>query len=380
MGKKEDALKRLRDRVKLQALGIVVPQGGNRPVVHPQTVGGPGPRGKQYYITYSEDEPGDLIASLPVYPEDHYFAKYAIPTRRSENNRHILTTEDGVFLKGVISPLKNTGQNMLMAEFHCYNTLLLCVYLKCVHYDDEEGCKFCTIDVAEKNWNRPERATNEQLIEDAKIGSKCGARSFTITGGTPSTSDRDQLVREFIELVPKLQQQIPNSTYCVHFEPIKDCSLYKELSKYVDTIGMFLEVLDEDLRKKICPGKAKISKEEYIRNFKELVKYFGRDKVYTNCIVGLGEDYDVTLKAIEELAKLGVKTKLAPLRTGSKELGENCIPSYIGKIDELVDLHIEVGKILHKYDVDWKLGSAGCVGCGGCSAMIEVSNYIKLLD
>ena len=43
----------------------------------------------------------------------------------------------------------------------------------------------------------------------------------------------------------------------------------------VDSLGMHFEVVEEEIRKKILPGKSEISLERYYKSFEESVAVFG---------------------------------------------------------------------------------------------------------
>jgi hypothetical protein len=93
-------------------------------------------------------------------------------------------------------------------------------------------------------------------------------------------------------------------------------------------------------------------------------------------ILGFDEDYDVTLKGIEKAAQMGVITSFFLLRVGSPNLGEY-IPSYIGREDELVQIHQELGKILVKNSINASPENAGCLGCHGCNATKETVSWAR---
>ncbi|OGX14678.1 MAG: hypothetical protein A2166_06200 [Omnitrophica WOR_2 bacterium RBG_13_41_10] len=379
----------LEDRVLLLSRGIVVPpRKWWMPVRHLQSFyGGAGPQGRRYYICYSENEPSVSMISLPIYPKNHYLAKYAISTKRSKNNPHTLITEHGIILKG-IPPAKTSKMKLgdgtpieksALFGMHCYNTYTTNMSWACAHYETGEQCKYCTINLRKKIWKLPEVPPQEHLIEALKLAVKYNkVRSITITSGTPINPQEASY--ELISLIKKMHE-VANLSIHVQIEPVFDQNFFKDLSGVADSVGIFLEIFDEKIRKEICPGKARISKKQYIQAWKEAVKYFGRGNVGTSCLLGFGEDFKTILAGIEECANLGVNIMVLLVRPGSQLLGDRFIPSYIEKERELIDFHIKVGEILLKHNLKAEVGKgSGCIGCQGCSAMMEAYRYVKYIS
>lgn len=359
-----------------------------KPVRHRQSFyGGPGPQGRVYYICYGRRKKCKKMISLPIYPKDHYLAKYAIPVKRSLLNSHNLIAKGGVHLKGVKppavrdmnfsdgSPVSRSG----IVTMHCYKTFAPNLSYGCCHFDSGEQCKYCTVDLARRKWGLSEQKVMKHLLEAIDLTvKKCKVRSITLTSGT--FADPDEVAQEWIRLIKRIRQ-VTNKSLHVQIEPLTDMSIYKKLSNLVQSIGIFLEVFDEDIRKKICPGKSKISREIYFKAWQEAVKYFGRGKVGTSCILGFGEDYNKILPVIDECAKIGVRVILLLARPGSEALGKRFRPSYLGKEKELIKFHIKVAEILMKYGLESKVGAeSGCFGCQGCSAMVEACRFVKAVS
>jgi hypothetical protein len=384
---KDTAYKILKDKVYLLSRGIIIhPRKWWMPVRHKQSyAGGPGPQGRIYYLSYAEDGPAVAMISIPAYPKDHYLAKYAVDTKRSKTNPHNLITESGIFLRGRPSSpsfrmsLKDgtsIGRNVLF-RMHCYDTYAISPSLACYHHENGTQCRYCTIDIpTSRGWGLPKRFSDEHLVEALQVTLKHSrVRSITMTGGT--FPDPDSCVRGMIGLIKKIRAVADISVHA-QFEPVSDPGLLKELSSVADSAGIFLEIFDEDIRKAVCPGKSKIPKEKYIAAWKEAVQLFGRGNVLTTCILGFSEDLEAVLREVETPVSLGVRVGVLLVRPGSRALGRNFIPSYIGKENEIVDFYIRVAQLLFKYNLDTRVGDAsGCIGCFGCSAVMEACEYLR---
>jgi len=222
----------------------------------------------------------------------------------------------------------------------------------------------------------PIRSTNQENLEYLKIAmANNPIRSITISGGTFESPEKT--AREMLSLAKLIREETKFSVH-IQTEPFFDKDLMKELSEYVDTIGIFLESFDEKVRQQISPGKARFnSPDNYLKCWEMAVSYFGRGNIWNTNVIGFNEDYDVIVKGIEKAAKVGVITSLLLFRVGSKSL-PGFIPSHIGKEDDLLKLHQEIGKILVKYSVDnTSPKKAGCLGCYGCSATKEVVKWAR---
>lgn len=385
---KDTAYKILKDKVSLLSRGVIIhPRKWWVPVRHKQSYsGGPGPQGRIYHVSYAEDSPAVTMISIPVYPKNHYLAKYAINTRRSKINPHDLITENGIFLRGVpprpslkmnLKDGTSIGKNILF-RMHCYDTYSISPSLTCHYFEKGSPCKYCTIDIPTSNkWGLPKRFSDEHLVEALEISLKyTHIRSITITGGT--FPDPDSSVRDMIGLIKKIRAVCKLSIH-VQFEPVSDSELLKELSTVADSAGIFLEIFDEKIRREICPGKSGISKEKYITTWAEAVRFFGRGNVLTTCLLGFNENLETILKEIETPIALGVRVGVLLTRPGSIALEKNFVPSYITRESEIVDFYIRVAQLLFKYNLDTRVGEAsGCIGCFGCSAVMEACQYIRL--
>ena len=388
---KKKALQYLKDRIMLLSRGITLPD-TSAPVRHLQSSqGGPGPMGT---VCYVGDMPGkhNSQISLTIFPKDHYMAQYALPTEwyksednkqnEQENKKKILQTGGNIFLEKVSSKWQGTFSNgrkvssISKTRFHPYRTFSLALYRTCRHFEANEQCKFCTISSLMNKLNFPIRSSNQENLEYLKIAMDNNPiRSVTMSGGTFESPERT--AREMLSLAKLIRKETEFSVH-IQTEPFFDKDLMKELSEYVGTIGIFLESFDEKIRKQICPGKARYnSPENYLKCWEMAVDHFGRGNVWNTNIIGFNEDYDVILKGIEKAAKIGVISSILLFRVGSKALS-GITPSYIGKEDDVLKLHQELGKILVKYSVDnTSPKKAGCLGCFGCSATKEVVKWAR---
>ena len=137
-------------------------------------------------------------------------------------------------------------------------------------------------------------------------------------------------------------------------------------------MGIHIENFDRVVLEKVCPGKAKVSFEEYLKSWKEAVELFGEAQVSTYIIAGLGEDDESILRGVEKVTRLGVVPFLVPLRPILGTEFENCNPP---SAERMINLYLKVAEVLSEYNLDPSRNLAGCVRCGACSSILEAFRY-----
>ena len=386
----EKALSNLKKRISLCSRGITMPEKSNSALHFQSNVGFAGPQGTSCYVGNAPGDHSNQI-SLSIFPRDHYLAQYALSTEWYENNEQdesgkkekILYAKNDTYLEQVPVNWKGTlsdgrKSNILSKKrFHPYGTFCMGNYWYCRHIEQNEGCKYCTINLSVQRLNFSKWMRDEDNLNYLKLAiSKNSIRSVTLTSGTFESPERTG--RELLSLARQIREETGLSVH-VQIEPVFDRSLLKELSEVADSIAIFLEFFDENVRKKICPGKSRVnSQEDYQKSWEMAVSYFGWGKVVTSNIIGFDEDYDVILKGVERAAKIGVVSTIQWLRVGNPLLG-NIVPSYIGKEDEVLELHQEMGKILVENSADnISFKNSGCLGCLGCQATREAVKWARI--
>ncbi|MFC2091367.1 hypothetical protein ACFLTD_01170 [Elusimicrobiota bacterium] len=377
----EEIKKELRQKIRLLGRGILPPEGKKYSLTNLGV--GAGPQGKKYYL-YTKDGKELGMISVPLFPPDHHLAKYAIKTRRGDIPNTMIT-EDGVVLKGtgmpkLINLILDDGTSNVnggFAQMHCYNTCSMVLGFKCEHFDNDEECQYCEVEpIGRQHRSFPDKQVPEYMAEALKLAIETtSVRAVTITSGT--FDEPDEVARHYIKTLKEMRK-ITDKPIHIQIEPLKDTNLLKELSLYANNIGIFLEVFNEDIRRRICPGKAKISKDKYIENWELAVEYFGRGNVLTTCILGFGENFNDVIDGIREFAGIGVKTAILFVRAKSDKM-KDFTPSFLEiGTDELVDLHLNAADILTKNGICFKQNDeAGCLGCQGCTAMVEACDYVE---
>ncbi|MEM0358498.1 MAG: MSMEG_0568 family radical SAM protein [Candidatus Hadarchaeales archaeon] len=249
-----------------------------------------------------------------------------------------------------------------VAKLHGRDCLATTLLSSCWRWAQGKACKFCAIQVyGEKDPLI--RKTPEQLVEVAKAALEEGlVKHLLITTGTLATPDRG--ARVLAETVRKIREKVDLPTE-VHLEPPEDPESLEELKEAgVDTVGMHLEFYDERVRRRVCPGKAEVPREQYFRRWREAVEIFGKWQVNSFLLIGLGESHMSLVEGVRAMLEMGVFPRPVPFRpTPGTPLGEVSPPkpSTLEKLLSEVEGEYRRAGALSAHI---KSGCARCRACG----------------
>ncbi|TFF88021.1 MAG: radical SAM protein [Promethearchaeota archaeon] len=292
------------------------------------------------YFKIIDDKTGDVFTKLKLLEEPHYYdPKYR--------------TSDGVPIKKV-------------ALVHGVDCLASTIYQRCKYWACGEACMFCAIELSLIQDSTILEKKPEQMIEVIRVARKEGrCNHMTLTSGTEEGKDKG--AKRYIELLREVKKNFPDLPLHVQIEPMEDFEyLYKLKEAGADTIGIHIEILNEKIRKIITPGKFHIPYSNFEANWKKAVEIFGKNQVETFILTGFGESFLELISEIKNVIALGVIPFITPVRSipGLKELPQT-------DFKELRALYIEVAKLMKQYGLNPLENKAGCVKCGGCSAINE---------
>lgn len=303
---------------------------------------------------FVQDSPYAVVADGPGYCLTHNGQK-VMPVEFPQTPRYYaLQTAEGI-------------PYWQLAVLHGQDVLATTVSQRCVRWRrDGERCQFCAIENSLESGNTVALKTPEQLAEVAAAAVRLdGVKHFVMTTGTMNY--RDMGVHYLAKCVRAIKAAVDIGIQ-VQFEPpenLEDMLLLKEAE--VDTVGMHLESLTQEIRERITPGKATISIERYFEAYARAVEIFGRNQVSTYIIVGFGDSEETLVAGCERLAKLGVYPFVVPLRPiMGTPLSQITAPepAFMDRI------YRQVAANNLKYGLSWRSSKAGCTRCGACSGLI----------
>jgi radical SAM protein (TIGR04043 family) len=191
-----------------------------------------------------------------------------------------------------------------------------------------------------------------------------GIKHVVLTTGTPHTDDRGAQVLSEAARAIKARVDVPIQAQC---EPPADLVwLERMAASGVDTLGMHLEAVTEEVRRRIMPGKAEVPLATYFEAFARAVAVFGRGQVSTYILAGLGDSREAILQACGELVELGVYPFVVPfVPIAGTPLEDHPAPTAAFLESVLADLAgLLADRGMRSADI-----KAGCGRCGACSSL-----------
>jgi len=266
-----------------------------------------------------------------------------------------LTTADGIRYEQI-------------ARLHGADVLATTVVQTCIRYAESDRCRFCTIEESLRSGATVAAKTPAQLAEVAEAAVRLdGVKQMVMTTGTTTGPDRG--ARHLVRSVRAVLEAVPGLPVQVQCEPPGDLSWIRELREAGATaIGIHVESLDDEVRRRWMPGKSTVPMAEYEAAWDEAVRVFGPNRVSTYLLVGLGEDPDELIAGAGELIDRGVYPFVVPFRPMGGTLAAR---DGAGAPSASVLRYVTEG-VAAKLRAAGMSGAdqkAGCAACGACSVL-----------
>jgi len=309
----------------------------------------------------------------PVHTAPAFESPYLIEKPDASGNSRV--TRDGLAIGAVSFPPRPRFYDLKtvdgvpyskIAVLHGRDVLATTVLQTCIRYQSRtKTCQFCAIGQSLAAGRTVERKTPAQLAEVARAAVELdGVKHMVMTTGTPPGRDRGAAILCESAAAVKAAVDLPIQAQC---EPPDDDIWFEHLvSAGVDSLGMHLEVVTPELRRKLMPGKSEVPVERYFKAFAAAVPVFGRGQVSTYILVGLGDSAKAILEICERLVALGVYPFVVPF----VPISGTPLESHAGPTPEFMHAILKplaamlVASGLKATDI-----KAGCGKCGACSAL-----------
>lgn len=267
-----------------------------------------------------------------------------------------LTTADGIPYEQI-------------ARLHSARVLATTVVQTCVRYDETERCRFCAIEESLRQGSTIAVKTPAQVAEVARAAHDLdGITQMVMTTGT--SNGRDRGATHLARCVRAVRESLPDLPIQVQCEPPADLAAIQDLyDAGARSIGIHVESLDDEVRRRWMPGKGAVPMAEYRAAWAEAVRVFGWNEVSTYLLVGLGEDPDELVAGAERLIALGVYPFVVPFRplAGTLATDVDRVPAPDPRV--VADVTARVAAALRSAGMLGASQSAGCAACGACSAL-----------
>lgn len=255
-----------------------------------------------------------------------------------------------------------------IALLHGKDVLATTVVQTCIRYGEGQRCRFCAIEESLKEGSTVAAKTPSQLAEVAEAAVRLdGVRQMVMTTGT--TAGRDRGARPLVRCVRAVRDAVPGLPVQVQIEPPGELSVLTDLYMAgARTVGIHVESLDEQVRQRWMPGKSTVPMDEYEAAWDEAVQVFGRNRVSTYLLIGLGEDPDEMVAGAGRLIDRGVYPFVVPLRPMVGTLARQ--DGVRAPAPELVaDITGRVAELLRAAGMRGADQEAGCAACGACGLL-----------
>ncbi|WP_328328987.1 MSMEG_0568 family radical SAM protein [Kribbella sp. NBC_00382] len=266
-----------------------------------------------------------------------------------------LTTADGVPYQQI-------------ALLHGKDVLATTVVQTCIRYDESTRCRFCSIEESLRSGATVAAKTPRQLAEVAEAAVRLdGVTQMVMTTGTTTGPDRG--ARNLVRCVRAVLEAVPGLPIQVQIEPPGELSVITDLyAAGATSIGIHVESLDDDVRRRWMPGKSTVPLAEYNAAWDEAVRVFGRNRVSTYLLIGMGEDPDELVAGAADLISRGIYPFVVPLRPMLGTLAR--LDGVTAPDPRLVqDITARVAALLKTAEMQGADQGAGCAACGACSLL-----------
>jgi biotin synthase-related radical SAM superfamily protein len=230
---------------------------------------------------------------------------------------------------------------------HCPEQAYITISERCI-YD----CKFCAVP---KMMGKPK--SKERILEIVDEAAATGLlKAISLTSGVETSPEAE--VDRAADIVRCLRRFGVPIGVSVCATPDSN-RILKEAG--AAEIKYNVETLDPELFRRVCLG---LNLEEILAALDDAVRVFGKNHVFTNIIVGLGESDDVLKCGIDKLTKMGVLPVLRavyphPLRAGEIQMTRPAT-------ERLLDLAQYTRQALNSNGLRGDKALTMCYRCTGC--------------
>jgi biotin synthase-related radical SAM superfamily protein len=224
-------------------------------------------------------------------------------------------------------------------------------------------CKFCSSRKLDERITKnlsPERVV--QLILDAS--KRSDFKSVALTSAVVDSAEKT--VERLLFVVREVRKALPDVPIGVepYLSKLGDIEEFKAAG--ATEIKLNIETFDRERFAKVC---GKLHYDLVLEALDHAVEVFGKGKVTTNLIVGLGESDENLLDGVLYFARRGIAATLRPLRI--TELNRTALTDALGPLlpvtpERIIDLATRAKSIMAEQGVTTRTYRTMCHECGCC--------------
>ena len=257
-----------------------------------------------------------------------------------ENNDFIILKDNKELVRGDIEPILA----------HCPEQAYITLSERCIY-----NCTFCSVPKLQGKIKTLEEVIT--IVENAKKRGPMKAIALT-SGVAKSPEDEIERVVEVVKALKKFGVPIGVSVH-----PTKDSSQRLKEAGVVE-VKYNVETMDREIFERVCKGRKGLSLDFILESLRDAVTVFGKNRVSTNFIIGLGETDECVREGVEYLAQMGVIPILRPITIPPLRKGE--LEATRPSAERLLKLARMTREILDKYGLRVDVAQTMCLPCTGC--------------
>ncbi|MGA2918675.1 radical SAM protein [Methanoregula sp.] len=231
---------------------------------------------------------------------------------------------------------------------HCPEQAYITVSERCIF-----DCKFCPVPLLHGKIK-----SREEIAAMVAVALEKGSvKAISLTSGVAESPEKEvaYMVSVVRHLVDRFDLPIGVSVY-----PTEN-STAELFYAGVNEIKYNVETMDREIFGRVCPN---LSLDEILSALHEAVPVFGRNRVSSNFIIGLGETDECVQEGVEKLTSMGVIPNLRPisphpLRKGQINV-ERPSPYRLMKLTRITRAALE------RHGLDVRVAQTMCLPCTGC--------------
>ena len=237
------------------------------------------------------------------------------------------------------------------AVAHCPDQVYITISERCIY-----NCQFCSVPKTQGKIKTTEEIL--AIVEKARKNGKL--KVIALTSGI-ATSPDDEIDR-VVEVVKALAPYKVPIGVAVH---PADNSSRRLKDAGVTEVKYSVETLDREIFDRMCKGRKGHTLDFILESLRDAVRVFGRNRVSSNFIIGLGETDECVRQGVEYLAQMGVipvlrPISITPLRKEELTMATRPSPERLLKLTKMTR------EILKKYDLSVDVAQTMCLACTGC--------------
>jgi biotin synthase-related radical SAM superfamily protein len=233
---------------------------------------------------------------------------------------------------------------------HCPEQAYITLSERCI-YD----CKFCSVPKLQGKVKSLEEVV--AMVEQAQKTGKL--KAIALTSGVEKSPEAE--IDRVIDAVKALRKY--NVPIGVSVHPTKDSSRRLKDAGVVE-IKYNVETMDRAIFEQVCKGRKGFSLDFILESLRDAVTVFGKNRVSTNFIIGLGETDECVRDGVEYLAQIGVIPILRPITLPPLRKGE--LEATRPSAERLLKLARMTRDIVEKYGLRVDVAQTMCLPCTGC--------------